>query len=604
MRDILILAVFALFVYVIAIEPKRVAATIASRLYTGDLLPGQFSCQEIAELLQEAVWISGKKEVKLSVSEADGKSGLIEVICVGITYQVRITPRGDDSSMLSVTARYFPFSFLQIVLWPIESNQYLQEADRIRCRIREWADPSCTKQSSQCYDSFSTMYLLRYCAIALATAFVCYMASLVVLGQILGEDPVQQIDVLCMSIAAILFICFRVALSPYIIKTRSEKLLDGVPVPQCLSNDELMDLLRDNLRIRTMQNLYFDENGSVTIKGKYSTYVVKIASDCMRLFVVAQGSKAEAYQEADYIQCSIVKLFNSAYPENPEKARKTLTIIRRGRIMARISALALIVLLAAPFLLNQFGSKGIANSYLTQYSETVTVGDAFGAFFANPKWESYKIGGQEYVDFTGKCTYLNEEAVMRITFSVFDDRFNVSNIAVNGIDMPALLWPVFLEVVYLGAEDVPSDTTVPSRGENTTDIPRTETSFTTEPEPSQTSPSQAGAFDPFVGTWQAEDSYGEYLFIGYVDGSKSRAYALVSTAAADFEVELTSVTDESASGYETYGGSEPFYAIDVTRYKYWLETEIYYGEYGFSDYIKFVPADPATCPYTNPYYTG
>lgn len=222
MKGILILAVFAFFVYVIFIEPKRVAKNMASRLYAGDLLSGQINCQEITERLQAAGWISGKKEVRLSASEADGKSGLIEVICAGSTYQVRIIAQGDNSSMLTVAAKYFPVSFLQAVFWRIENIQYLQEADRIQCRIMEWADPSLAKQPSQSYDAFKTMYLLRYGAIALATAFFCYMVSLVIFGEILGENSVKQLYVLCVSIAAALFICFRVTLSPYIIKTRSE----------------------------------------------------------------------------------------------------------------------------------------------------------------------------------------------------------------------------------------------------------------------------------------------------------------------------------------------------------------------------------------------
>lgn len=115
--------------------------------------------------------------------------------------------------------------------------------------------------------------------------------------------------------------------------------------------------------------------------------------------------------------------------------------------------------------------------------------------------------------------------------------------------------------------------------------------------------------------WRSKDGsrcYGctlQYIITNCVvdpdgDIEATAGYASVSTAAADFEVELTLYSDESAGGYETYGGSEPFYAIDLTRYKYWLEAEIYYGEYGFSDNINFVPVDPATCPYANPYYIG
>lgn len=605
MRGILFLAVVALLAYAIAIEPRRIAKLMRLRLSTGDVLPYEFNCQEIFEMLQTATWIRDKKEVKLSDPEADGKSGLIKVICKGITYQVRISSASykDDSSKLIVTAVDFQSKLWGFgSSWNISEIRYLQEANRIRCRIMERAAPGFTEKSSQYNDEIKMMYFLRYCAIALIAAFCCYVLVPKALESILGADSVQNVHVLGMSVAVILFIYSGVALSPYIIKTRSEKLLDGVQVPQYLSNDELMDLLRDKLHLKVMQSLYFDETGSVAIKGKYSTYVIKISSECMRLFVMVQGSKAEAYQEGDYIQCSIVKLFNSAHPENPEEIRQMLGTIRTGRLMARISVLAFIALIAAPFLLNQFGSKGIASSYLTQYSETVTVGDAFGAFFADPKWESYKIGGQEYVDFTGKCTYLDEEAVMRITFSVFDDRFNVSNIAVNGIDMSPMLWPKFLDVIYSSAEDTSPAATVPSRNENTSDVPKAGTSFATEPP--QASASQAGIYDDFVGTWQDEDGYGNYLFIGYADKSKNQVYARVSTAADDFEAELTLDTDGHASGYVMGGGSEPLYLIDIDRDKYWLETVIYYGEYNFSDFIKFVPADPATCPYANPYYTG
>lgn len=112
-----------------------------------------------------------------------------------------------------------------------------------------------------------------------------------------------------------------------------------------------------------------------------------------------------------------------------------------------------------------------------------------------------------------------------------------------------------------------------------------------------------GIFDNFIGIWQDEYGYGNYLFIGYSDESKSHAYVYASTATAGFEAELYSDDGETATGVVMGGGSEPIYGIDITRDKYWLETLIYYSEYSFSDDLKFVPVDPATCPYANPYYT-
>lgn len=598
MGAILVLAAVAFLIYAMIIEPRRIGSIIETRVFAGALLSGQFSYQEIAELLQAAAWIRDKKEVKLSDPGEDDHSGLIEVVCKGVTYQVRIASYGENSSKLTVSAVFKSES------WDIERVRRLQEANRIRCRIMERANPGFTEQPQKYYGAIKTLCLLRYCAIALIAAFLCYVAVPQILNWILGAGSVQEIHVLGMMIVVILFIYSGVALSPYIIETRSEKLLDGVSVPQYWSNDDLMDLLRDTLRIRTMQSLYFDETGSVAIKGKHAVYVVKISAECPRLSVTIQGSnEAAAYQEADYIQCSIAKLFNSTHPENPEAMYQTLAMIRRSSLMAGISVVAFIALLAAPFLLNHFGSRGIANSYLTQYSETVTVGEAFKAFFGDPKWKSYKAGAQEYVDFTGKCTYMGENATMRITFAVFDDTFNVSNIAVNGIDMSARLWPGFLEAIYSGVEDPSSVPTVPSRGENIADAPKPETTFATEPEQTQALPPKAGAFDDFIGIWQDEYGYGNYLFIGYSDESKSRAYVWVATATDEFEAELSPVTDGYTNGLVMSVGSEPLYAIDINRYKYWLETTVYYGEYGFSEDIKFVPADPATCPYENPYYT-
>ncbi|MFR8410521.1 MAG: hypothetical protein ACLVB4_03715 [Butyricicoccus sp.] len=41
----------------------------------------------------------------------------------------------------------------------------------------------------------------------------------------------------------------------------------------------------------------------------------------------------------------------------------------------------------------------VRNAYLSQYSTTVTVGDAFDNFFGSPKWKAYEEGTQERVDF-------------------------------------------------------------------------------------------------------------------------------------------------------------------------------------------------------------
>lgn len=65
----------------------------------------------------------------------------------------------------------------------------------------------------------------------------------------------------------------------------------------------------------------------------------------------------------------------------------------------------------------------------------------------------------------------------------------------------------------------------------------------------------SGEFDDLVGSWQDEEGIGYYLFIGYSDKAKEHAYASVSTAAADFEVELTLEDGRGASGALIEGDS-------------------------------------------------
>ena len=210
-----------------------------------------------------------------------------------------------------------------------------------------------------------------------------------------------------------------------------------------------MELLQSRLRIKTIKSIYFDETGSVSIKGKCGTYIAVISPELPKLFVTTrQNGDAKECLEADYIRCSIMKLFDSAHPENPETMRYLWTFVRRGILIANLSLLASIILVASTFLPDYFQSNGIAGSYLTEYSETVTIGEAFDDFFSDPEWESYKIGNKKYVDFTGGCTYFDEPAIMTITFIYFGDSFRVDNIAINGVDMPALLWPGFLEAIY------------------------------------------------------------------------------------------------------------------------------------------------------------
>ena len=81
----------------------------------------------------------------------------------------------------------------------------------------------------------------------------------------------------------------------------------------------------------------------------------------------------------------------------------------------------------------------VRNAYLSQYSTTVTVGDAFDNFFGSPKWKAYEEGTQERVDFQGNCTYSGEQVQVRIVFGIYGDTFQVDSVQINGKEAPALI---------------------------------------------------------------------------------------------------------------------------------------------------------------------
>lgn len=83
----------------------------------------------------------------------------------------------------------------------------------------------------------------------------------------------------------------------------------------------------------------------------------------------------------------------------------------------------------------------------------ITYEEAFDDYFSNPTWKD--VGededGNKVVKFTGNCYYLEQNAVMEIKFTVYEDqeRFVVSSVKINGkeIDLVgnALIMDVFEE---------------------------------------------------------------------------------------------------------------------------------------------------------------
>lgn len=84
------------------------------------------------------------------------------------------------------------------------------------------------------------------------------------------------------------------------------------------------------------------------------------------------------------------------------------------------------------------------NKYVTlvkngtmQMEPNIKIGQAFGDFFGNPKWEYFKsTDGQKVVEFNGECTWLGEEAHCTIQFIINSETtFELGAVEINGQGM-------------------------------------------------------------------------------------------------------------------------------------------------------------------------
>ena len=127
----------------------------------------------------------------------------------------------------------------------------------------------------------------------------------------------------------------------------------------------------------------------------------------------------------------------------------------RQFVLKGVIWIALVVAIGAfvvmnPNLFMNFVQPGYAvrGAYLSQYSENVTVEEAFNHYFDNPQWSTYEEGGYSYVAFTGGCEYMGEKADARLTFQITGDQFRVNSLDINGIEQSDFILYALLESIY------------------------------------------------------------------------------------------------------------------------------------------------------------
>ena len=247
---------------------------------------------------------------------------------------------------------------------------------------------------------------------------------------------------------------------------------EGILLPQGYDKESVMERLKKDLSYAAMEEIYYNEDGNICIGGKYAQYALEIREG--RLFCWSGGSDikkgegivcalasvfaafdrgvARETEEIECIRAYILKIFDHDAPINARTkytAMETAAHRSKLAILGIVAALTILIFIV----LDNNGvfndnSDDIQASYFTQYSETITIGQAFEDFFADSEWVDYEQGASEYVDFKGECLWDDERAQMLMTFTISGQRFEITSIKINGEEIPVIFHAELLQAIY------------------------------------------------------------------------------------------------------------------------------------------------------------
>lgn len=260
------------------------------------------------------------------------------------------------------------------------------------------------------------------------------------------------------------YIIYIKAIRPILINKKYKKDKTGIELSESFDNITLLDYLnKKGFTYPELKNIRHNELGQVVIEGKYASHALEIKDNVL---YVGRGEKggdqkqAHCILEAVIIGHYLAKLFN---PNAPVDAYKEFMTFKNRRKQPLIVSTIIIVFFASviiyqsgddiALLAPQHNSNNISSSYLNEYSTQKTVGEAFNAFFGEPKWKSYEQGIQEYVDFQGQLLLDDEPAIAVITFSIIGEEFKLESVKIDNDPLNAMDVESFFMTIYSNNSD-------------------------------------------------------------------------------------------------------------------------------------------------------
>lgn len=335
-------------------------------------------------------------------------------------------------------------------LQPKSDAAVIEDAARDFFDVNVWADM---------IEEFNKMPVARKVITVLG---ILLAAGLVILAVIMLFRLIFTSPVVIIAAVALGYIAYQMWGAIYVTQYKYNQSSKELQLPAGMTSQTLLEELSGTFNYPYFKGIRYGENGECIIEGKCSTYPV-VFDEKNKAVLTCSLPADEKKQRVVMLEaiaiCSYInKFFNPSLPFDAIKDLKSLEAAESQRrtsaiVLSVASALFIIIIAleyALPGSVQRVIKPGVEvrEAYLTQYSEAVTVEDAFENFFANGKWSTYEAEGYSFVAFTGSCEFMEEEVDIRITFKITGEQFLVDNLDVNGREQSELMLYSLLSKVY------------------------------------------------------------------------------------------------------------------------------------------------------------
>lgn len=225
-----------------------------------------------------------------------------------------------------------------------------------------------------------------------------------------------------------------------------------------MDSSSVFDALNGKFNYPYFKGIRYNEAGSCVIEGKYTDYTIVFREKgCAKLEYDITGKEEKLrliLREATSIHGYLNKFFDPELPYDAIKDFRKLKLAEKQQNGIQIAISTASAILIAVFVIYMVKpdiikpGAAVRGSYLSQYSDKVTIEEAFDSFFAKEKWRTYKENGYSYVAFTGVCEFMEKSVDVRINFKITGDNFRVDSMDINGVEQGDLMVALLLEKIY------------------------------------------------------------------------------------------------------------------------------------------------------------